>query len=88
MADDLWTYLEIERIEPTNNAAERTLRQSVIQQKNSHGVQSRQGTICRSRLLTVTIALRQQGLAIVRFLEQPWIPHHRGGEMPSLLPDR
>jgi len=61
VADALWTLLETRGIEPTNNAAERALRQSVIQRKISHGVQSRQGAICRSRLLTVTTSLRQQG---------------------------
>ena len=59
MADGLWTFLEIEGVEPTNNssvdavfsAGVRALRQSVIQRKirdlpsNSHGVQSRQGAI-------------------------------------------
>ena len=87
MADALWTFLEIRGIEPTNNAAERALRQSVIQRKISHGVQSRQGAICRSRLLTVTTSLRQQGRDVWKFLEQAWIAHHRGGVMPSLLPD-
>ena len=87
VADGLWTFLEIEGIEPTNNAAERALRQSVIQRKISHGVQSRQGAICRSRLLTVTTTLRQQGRDVWQFMEQAWIAHHRGGEMPSLLPD-
>jgi len=87
LADALWTFLEIEGIEPTNNAAERALRQSVIQRKISHGVQSRQGAICRSRLLTVTTTLRQQGRDVWQFLEQAWIAHHRGGLMPSLLPD-
>jgi transposase len=87
LADGLWTFLEIEGIEPTNNAAERALRQSVIQRKISHGVQSRQGAICRSRLLTVTTTLRQQGRDVWQFLEQAWIAHHRGGVMPSLLPD-
>jgi len=86
-SDALWTFLEIEGIEPTNNAAERALRQSVIQRKISHGVQSRQGAICRSRLLTVTTTLRQQGRDAWQFLEQAWIAHHRGGVMPSLLPD-
>ena len=81
----LWTFLEIEGIEPTNNAAERALRQSVIQRKISQGVQSRQGAICRSRLLTVTTTLRQQGRDVWEFLEQAWIAHHRGGVMPSLL---
>ncbi|MBD2551280.1 IS66 family transposase, partial [Microcystis elabens FACHB-917] len=87
LADGLWTFLEARGIEPTNNAAERALRQSVIQRKISHGVQSRQGAICRSRLLTVTTTLRQQGRDVWQFLEQAWIAHHRGGVMPSLLPD-
>jgi transposase len=87
LADGLWTFLESRGIEPTNNAAERALRQSVIQRKISHGVQSRQGAICRSRLLTVTTTLRQQGRDVWQFLEQAWIAHHRGGVMPSLLPD-
>jgi transposase len=85
--DALWTFLEIEGIEPTNNAAERALRQSVIKRKISHGVQSRQGAICRSRLLTVTTSLRQQDRDVWQFLEQAWIAHHHGGVMPSLLPD-
>ncbi|QPN70683.1 IS66 family transposase [Synechococcus sp. CBW1108] len=83
----LWTFLDHPGIEPTNNAAERALRQSVIQRKISHGMQSRQGAICRSRLLTVTTTLRQQGRDAWEFLEQAWIAHHRGGVMPSLLPD-
>ncbi len=80
--------------EPTNNAAVdavfsagvRGLRQSVIQRKISHGVQSCQGAICRSRLLTVTTTLRQQGRDVWQFLEQAWVAHHRGGVMPALLP--
>jgi transposase len=87
VSDALWTFLETDGIEPTNNAAERALRQSVIQRKVSQGVQSRQGAICRSRLLTVTTTLRQQGRDVWQFLEQAWVAHHRGGLMPSLLPD-
>jgi transposase len=86
VADALWTFLETEGIEPTNNAAERALRPAVIQRKVSHGVQSRQGGICRSRVLTITTSLRQQGRDVWKFLEQAWIAHHRGGVMPSLLP--
>jgi transposase len=87
VADGLWTFLEIEGIEPTNNAAERALRQSVIQRKISQGVQSASGAVCRSRLLTVTTTLRQQDRDVWQFLEQAWIAHHRGGVIPSLLPD-
>ena len=73
----LWTFLETRGIEPTNNAAQR---------KISHGVQSTKGAICRSRLLTVTTSLRQQGRDVWQFLEQAWIAHHHGGVMPSLPP--
>jgi transposase len=84
----LWTFLETPGIEPTNNAAERALRQSVIQRKISHGVQSTSGAICRSRLLTVTATLRQQGRDVWSFLEQAWIAQRLGGVLPSLMPDR
>ena len=98
----LWTFLEHPGIEPTNNAAEdevfsagvRALRPAVIQRKitglpsNSRGVQSANGALCRSRLLTVTTTLRQQGRDVWDFLEKAWIAHHHGGVMPSLLPDR
>ncbi len=86
--DALWTFLETPGIEPTNNAAERALRPSVICHKISHGVQSRAGGICRSRLLTVTATLRQQGRDVWEFLEQAWIAHRLGGVMPSLVPAR
>jgi transposase len=84
----LWTFLETPGIEPTNNAAERALRQSVIHRKISYGVQSSSGAICRSRLLTVTATLRQQGRDVWSFLEQAWIAHRLGGVMPSLVPER
>jgi len=46
VADGLWAILAIEGIEPTSNAAERALPQSVIHRKISQGAQSRQGAIC------------------------------------------
>jgi hypothetical protein len=87
-SEALWTFLEKPGVEPTNNAAERALRQAVIHRKISHGVQSATGALCRSRLLTVTATLRQQGRDVWSFLEQVWVAHRLGGEMPSLVPDR
>ena len=69
-------------------AAERAQRMSLIQRKFSQGVQSRQGAICRGRLLTVTTSIRQQRRDVWDFLGQAWIAHLRGGMMPSLLSDR
>jgi transposase len=80
----LWTCLETPGIEPTNNAAERALRQSEIHRGISHGVQSRAGGLCRSRLFTVTATLRLQGRDVWGFLEQAWNAHRLVGLMPSV----
>jgi hypothetical protein len=51
--------------------------------------QSASGAICRSRLLTVTATLRQQGRDVWSFLELlAWVAHRLGGVMPSLVADR
>jgi transposase len=77
-SDGLWIFLEVQGVEPATNAAERALRQSVIERMISHGVQSANGAICRSGLLTVTTTLRHQGREFCECLEQAWIAHHRG----------
>ena len=43
----LWTFVTVEGVEPTNNAAERSLRGPVIHRKLSHGTRS-QDLICRA----------------------------------------
>ncbi len=68
----LWSFLEHPGVELTNNTAERALRQSVVQRKIRHGVQSAKSAICRSRLLTVTATLRPQG-------RDPWSLWNRPG---------
>ena len=83
----LWTFLDHDDVEPTNNGAERALRPAVIQRKISYGVQSKTGALCRTRLLTVCTSLRQQGRDVWEFLEQAWIAHRHGGEMPSMIPN-
>jgi hypothetical protein len=57
----LFTFLEEEGVEPTNNAAEQVLRTAVQGRKISFGNRSRNGEIATARLLTVTqICKRQQ----------------------------
>ena len=40
----LWTFVEVEGVEPTNNAAEQALRHAVIWRKLSFGTQSAAGS--------------------------------------------
>jgi transposase len=39
----LWTFLAVDGVEPTNNAAERSLRGPVIHREPSHGTRSDAG---------------------------------------------
>ncbi len=47
--DYLWTFVNIEGVEPTNNIAERALRPAVLWRKRSFGTQSVKGSdfVCR-----------------------------------------
>src|SRR5271154_6938190 len=60
LAPALWTFVTVEGVEPTNNAAERALRRAVVWRRRSFGTQSAEGSRFVERLLTVVTTLRQQ----------------------------
>lgn len=66
----LWTFVEVESVEPTNNAAERALRTAVIWRDLSYGSWSRAGSEFVERLLTVVTSLRLQERPLLEFLIQ------------------
>ena len=82
----LWTFIDHEGIEPTNNAAERPLRRGVLWRKHCFGTQSEQGSLFVERILTAVLTLRQQKRDVLEFLTQ--VCHARNGaaHSPSLLP--
>jgi transposase len=59
--ENLWTFTDIEGVEPTNNAAERGLRHAVIWRKLSFGTQSAAGSRFVERMLTVIETARRAG---------------------------
>src|SRR5215211_1826229 len=56
----LWTFVRVEGIEPTNNAAERAIRPGVLWRKNSFGTQSADGSRFVEAMMTVVATLKQQ----------------------------
>jgi hypothetical protein len=66
---NLWTFVEVDGVEPTNNAAEQALRQAVIWRKLSFGTQSSAGSRFVERLLTVveTCRRQQRNVFVIRF---------------------
>lgn len=82
----LWTFVGREGIEPTNNAAERALRRSVIWRRRSFGSQSEAGSRFVERIQTAVLTLRQQQRDVLDFLTQVCQATISGTDPPSLLP--
>lgn len=82
----LWTFVRIEGVEPTNNAAERAVRHAVIYRKLSYGTASELGSRFVERILTVYATLRQQGRNVLEFLHETCRAHRTRRATPSLLP--
>jgi transposase len=64
----LWTFLEHEGVEPTNNHAEQEIRAFVMWRKRSFGTQSERGNLFAERLMTVGHTARKQKRNVLTFL--------------------
>lgn len=82
----LWTFVEVQNVEPTNNTAERALRPAVIYRKLSFGTQSASGSRFIERMLTVSETCRLQGRSIFAYLTTAVEAHFQRQPAPSLLP--
>jgi len=83
----LWTFIDIVGVEPTNNIAERVLRQIVIWRKICFGTWSSNGTLYLERVMTVVATCRLQKRSVFGFLCDAMHAHLGGTKLPSLLPD-
>lgn len=81
----LWTFVEHEGVEPTNNSSERALRHSVIWRKLSFGTQSASGSRFVETMLSVIETCRQQGRPIFHYLADTLAAHFAHQPTPSLL---
>ena len=81
----LWTFVAVDGVEPTNNAAERALRHAVIWRKLSFGTQSAAGSRFVERMLTVIETCRRAGRNVFAWLTEAVGSHFRREASPSLL---
>ena len=80
----LWTFVDVEGVEPTNNASERALRHAVIWRKLSFGTQSAKGSRFVETLLTVVETCRQQSRHVFAFLTDAMQAHIAKNSPPLL----
>jgi len=82
----LWTFLRDPRVQPTNNDAERALRQLVLKRKISGPTRSRRGDEFIARGFSVHETCRRQGRNLWDFMHQAvtaWIDKTAA---PSMMP--
>jgi transposase len=84
--EHLWTFLRVQGIEPTNNAAERALRHAVLWRNSSGGTASEWGSRFVERVLSVAATCRQQGRNVLEYLTGCFQARLAGEPLPSLLP--
>ena len=82
----LWTFVVVEGVEPTNNAAERALRPAVLWRNGCYGTDSEDGSRFVERILTVTASCRQQQRPTLPFLTEAVRAHWAGLPAPVLIP--
>jgi transposase len=66
----LWTFVDHEGVEPTNNHAEREIRAFVMWRKRSFGSQSTRGNTFAENLMTVAHTARKQHRNVLVFLTE------------------
>ena len=80
----LWTFVTHEGVEPTNNAAERSLRGPVIHRKLSHGTRSQDGEHLIERALSASVTCRLQKRSLFAYLTDLLTAQARGDPLPTL----
>jgi hypothetical protein len=86
--DKLFTFVEHEGVDPTNNVSERRLRLFVLIRKITYGNRSAKGEIALARLLTVTQTCKLQQRPLLDYLLTAVHCHRRCQPAPSLRPNQ
>lgn len=82
----LWMFIHHAGVEPTNNDAERTVRQYVIWRKTSFGTQGERGNQFVERILTAVGTCKRQNRNVLEYLVEAVTARLNGIAAPSLLP--
>ena len=82
----LWTFVDVEGVEPTNNRAEQKIRSGVLWRNSSFGTQSQAGSRFVERIMTVVSTLKQQKRNLLDYLTEACQAANYGQTAPSLLP--
>ena len=83
-AEAYFRFLEDDRIEPTNNKAERALRHAVIDRRITQGTRGENGSRWLERFWSIRETCRQQDRPLFDYLVQAIAQHTAGQPVPLL----
>ncbi len=81
----LWTFVDKEGVEPTNNFMERLVRLAVLWRKRSFGCNSATGCRYVERILTAVQTCRLRDRNVLEYLREAVSAYREGSRVPSLL---
>ena len=84
--DAVFLFLDVEGVEPTNNAAEQGLRSGVIWRRTTQGTRTAAGSTFVQRIMTAHANCKRQSRSVLRFLADTLLAHRGGLMPPSLMP--
>ena len=67
--DNLWVFMSVAGVEPTNNLAERDLRKLVIWRKKSYGTKSPRGKNFVEKITTASQTLRKHAQNVLHYIQ-------------------
>jgi len=82
----MFRFLFDSAVPPTNNAAEQSLRQSIIDRRITQGSRSLMGRQWNARIWTILATCRKQGRSSWQFLQNALSAYYFQSSTPSLLP--
>ena len=82
----LWTFVDVEGVQPTNNLGEQKIRPAVLWRNSSFGTQSKAGSRFVERILTVAATLKQQNRNLLEYLTEACNAANYARPAPSILP--
>jgi transposase len=83
----LWVFVHNKDVQPTNNEAERELRDAAIRRKLCFGTQSDRGSRYLERMLCVSASCKRQNRNVFRYLTDAYQAHLAGHIIPSIVPN-
>ena len=86
--DALWTFVDHEGVEPTNNFGERVIRSAVMWRKQCFGTDSSAGSRFAERIMTTVTTLRLQRRPVLEYLTDAYRNSLRGLSAPALVPQK